>query len=222
MIIKNKVIRSLCLFAVGTLLVGVSDRAPLWIIQGIGIMLGLSGLISLLSLFRKDVGRREMALYPVLGIATLTLAVFLIGWPASVVGLLLYTLAGLLIAVGGIQGISLFRMQRMGISLNPATYLIPILTIGVGIFVALNPMESAAAPFIILGAGYILYACLELWSAFELHLWQKEQAKLVETTAVEAGMDTEAEAIECIDEDCAQAEGSGINTNDDTDIDKSE
>lgn len=182
--IRNKIIRAVCLLAIGGLLVCVSEQAPLWITQGIGVLFGLSGIASLLSLLRKDVGRLEIVLYPVLGIATLALGVFLIGWPASVVSLLLYLLAALLVLAGCVQIVSRIRMQRMGISLNAATYIIPVLSIAAGLFVALHPLESAAAPFIILGAAYILYAFLELWSALELHRWQKLQDKALEAQEV--------------------------------------
>ncbi|MBR1594119.1 MAG: DUF308 domain-containing protein [Alloprevotella sp.] len=178
--LRNKVIRAVCLLAIGGLLVCVSEQAPLWITQGIGTLFGLSGIFSLLSLFRKDVGRRETVLYPVLGLASLALGVYLIGWPASVVSLLLYLLAGLLVLAGCVQAVSRLRMQRMGIKLNAATYFIPLLTVGAGVFVALYPLGTAAVPFIILGAAYILYALLELWSALELHRWQKQQEKVLE------------------------------------------
>ena len=180
--LRNKLIRALCLLLTGILLVCVSDEAPRWITIFIGILLSLSGLVSLFSLLRKDVGRRELYLYPVLGVVTLALGLFMVLRPTLFNTLLLFLLAGLLVLVGLIQAYSRIRMQRMGIQISWATYLVPLLTIGAGIYVFLCPGEASSVPFIILGAAYVMHAAMEIWSTLDLHRWQKEHKEEFEAT----------------------------------------
>lgn len=178
--LRNKLIRALCLLFTGILLVCVSDEAPRWITIFIGILLSLSGLVSLFSLLRKDVGRRELYLYPVLGVVTLALGLFMVLRPTLFNTLLLFLLAGLLVLVGLVQAYSRVRMQRMGIPISWATYLVPLLTIAAGIYVFLYPAEASSVPFIILGAAYVMHAAMEIWSTLDLHRWQKEHKEEIE------------------------------------------
>ena len=180
--LRNKVIRALCLLLTGILLVCVSEQAPRWITIFIGVLLSVSGLVSLLSLARKDIGSREKVLYPVLGVVTLALGLFMVLRPTLFNTLLLYLLAGLLVLVGLLQAYTRIRMQRMGITINWATYLVPVLTIAAGIYVFLYPSEASSLPFIILGAAYILHSTMELWSALDLHRWQKEHKEIEESS----------------------------------------
>ena len=124
----------------------VSEQAPRWITIFIGVLLSVSGLVSLLSLARKDIGSREKVLYPVLGVVTLALGLFMVLRPTLFNTLLLYLLAGLLILVGLLQAYTRIRMQRMGITINWATYLVPVLTIAAGIYVFLYPSEASSIP----------------------------------------------------------------------------
>ena len=199
--LRNKVIRALCLLLTGILLVCVSEQAPRWITIFIGVLLSVSGLVSLLSLARKDIGSREKVLYPVLGVVTLALGLFMVLRPTLFNTLLLYLLAGLLILVGLLQAYTRIRMQRMGITINWATYLVPVLTIAAGIYVFLYPSEASSIPCIILGAAYILHSAMELWSALDLHRWQKEHKEIEESSEDLESSENSEDGVETISTD---------------------
>ena len=175
-LVRNKTVRALCLLAVGILLVAYSEQAPAWIVQGVGVLLIIPGLVSLLSLLRKDRSRRETALYPVMGGVTIVFGLLLLLMPGFFVHASMFVLAALLITAARVQVHSRWRMQKMGVQINGATFLIPLITAGAGIFVLAYRELAAALPFIILGAAYMLYALLELWSALELRKFQRHTA----------------------------------------------
>ena len=184
--IRHKAIRSICLLAVGLLLVWCSDEAPKWLVQGVGVLLVIPGLVSLLSLLRKDKTHRELLLYPIVGAVTIIFGVLLIVWPSLFVRASMYVLAALLIILGAHQVYSRWRMQKLGIDINGATFLLPLLIIGAGIFVIVRQELAAALPFIIIGATYILYSLFELWSVLSLVKYSKEHLEEDEPEVAEA------------------------------------
>lgn len=205
-IVRNKTVRALCLLAVGALLVMQSDRAPAWLVQGIGALLIIPGIVSLLSLLRKDRSQREMLLYPVMGLVTIMAGVALILAPSYFVQAFMYLLAALLIAAGIAQMISRWRMRRTGIPVAWATFLIPLISVAAGIFVIVYRELAAALPFIVLGAAYILYALLELWSAMDVWKFSRTQTRnaqpaLEATPAIEPEVvDADFEEVEIVED----------------------
>ncbi|MBR1712887.1 MAG: DUF308 domain-containing protein [Alloprevotella sp.] len=196
-LVRNKAVRALCLLAVGILLVMYSEQAPAWIVQGVGVLLIIPGLVSLLSLLRKDRSRRETALYPVMGAVTIVFGLLLLLMPGFFVHASMFVLAALLIIAAMVQIYSRWRMQKMGVQINGATFLIPLITAGAGIVVLAYRELAAALPFIILGAAYMLYALLELWSALELWKFQRRAAATTHQAGPEPPME---EAVVVADE----------------------
>lgn len=199
--IRNKAFRSVCLLIVGMLLVWCSDEAPKWLVQGVGVLLVIPGVVSLLSLLRKDKTRRELLLYPVVGVVTVVFGILLIFWPSFFVRASMFVLAALLIILGAHQVYSRWRMQKMGIEINGATFLLPVLIIGAGIFVLVYKELAAALPFILLGAAYIVYSLFELWSVISLVKYQKLHPETAAPEVVESlpeapAAESDAEAVE--------------------------
>lgn len=216
-IIRNRAIRSVCLLVVGFLLVWCSDEAPKWLVQGVGALLVVPGVVSLLSLFRKDTTKRELILYPIVGVVTIVFGFILILWPSSFVRASMYVLAVLLVILGSSQIYSRWRMQKLGIDINGATFLLPLVTIGAGIFILVNTELAAALPFIVLGAAYMLHSLFELWSVFCLAKFVKAHPEidapaLPETVAQEETTDGYSQAEEVVEAEASAEEPSDEKT----------
>lgn len=190
--ITFQVIKSLALLCIGLLLVCYSKQAPNFLVQCIGLAVLLPGVASIVMLLRGNRSRTETILYPILGGAAVAFGLMLIAWPGWFVEIFLYTVAALLVMFGVLQMISRWRMLRMGIMLSWASFLIPLLLISVGIFILFRPDLAAPLPFVVLGAAYVLYTILELWSAWQLRAFYRRQAaEAVEISESEVVEDAE-------------------------------
>ena len=198
-IIRTKLSRAVCLLAVGMLLVWFSDRAPVWLVQGVGALLILPGLVSLLSLLRGERTRLERLLYPVVGVVTIVFGLLLILWPSFFVSASMYVLAVLLVILGLHQVYSRWNMQKMGIDISGATFLMPAIAMATGIFVLLYRDLAAAIPFIVLGAAYIMYSLLELWSAVSIAKYVRQHHEAVEPAGACVQHEPEPDGTEVVE-----------------------
>lgn len=186
-VVNSYIFRAVCALLVGILLVSNPERMTGLLVQVIGGLFLLSGLVSLVSYamisFSEESGMKPA--FPLVGLGSFLFGIFLIFFPGLFVTYLMYVF-GLLMVVGGINQIwNLFRLRRL-IPFRWYVLLVALVIMGVGVFVLFKPMESAALPFILLGANFILFGVAELvngvrWRKYDnLNRKKKAESSVVE------------------------------------------
>ena len=197
------IFRSLCALLVGFLLVSQTDKMPTLLVQIIGGLFIISGVLAFIgyfntrrqlhkaSLLTTDDGKafdgssRLLPMFPVVGVGSLALGVLLLVWPSLFVNILMYVLGGLLMLIGGTQIAALFRYSKIS-SPSWASFVIPVAIIAAGIFVILKPQKAASLPFTILGIAYIAYGVSEFFIGIRLYRLRRR---------IESAQPAEAEII---------------------------
>lgn len=162
-VVNSYIFRAVCALLVGILLVSNPERMTGLLVQVIGGLFLLSGLVSLVSyaMLCFSVKSAVKPVFPLVGLGSFLFGVFLGFFPALFVTYLMYVF-GFLMVVAGINQIwNLFRLRRL-IPFRWYVLLASLVILGLGVFVLLKPMESAAVPFILLGVTFILYGISEL------------------------------------------------------------
>lgn len=217
------IFRALCALLVGFLLVSNPAEMTIVLVQVIGGLFIISGVLAFIGYFntrrqlRKvsrlaaeqgtvvDDGAPLLPMFPVVGLGSVLLGVMLVVWPTLFVSILMYVLGGLL-ALIGISQISALTRYRQIVSTSWTAYILPLAIIAAGIFVIAKPMEAASIPFTILGIAYIAYGVSEFFIGMRRYRIHKalaaEQQRLDQEQAVEAMKQDaeEAEVVEVADE----------------------
>ena len=186
-VVNSYIFRAVCALLVGILLVSNPERMTGLLVQVIGGLFLLSGLVSLVSyamICLSDKSGMRPA-FPLVGLGSLLFGIFLIFFPALFVTYLMYVF-GFLMVVGGVNQIwNLFRLRRL-IPFRWYVLLAALMIAGMGVFVLFKPMESAALPFILLGVNFILFGIAELVNGVR---WRKyanlNRKKETESSVVE-------------------------------------
>ena len=186
-VVNSYIFRAVCALLVGILLVSNPERMKGLLVQVIGGLFLLSGLVSLVSdamICLSDKSGMRPA-FPLVGLGSLLFGIFLIFFPALFVTYLMYVF-GFLMVVGGVNQIwNLFRLRRL-IPFRWYVLLAALVIAGMGVFVLFKPMESAALPFILLGVNFILFGIAELVNGVR---WRKyanlNRKKETESSVVE-------------------------------------
>ena len=202
--LTRSILRSLCALLVGFLLLSNPTEMTVLIVQIIGGLFTLSGIIAFIGYFTAKVratGFRPV--FPIVGLGSVALGVLLLLMPMQFVNILMYVLGVLLCLVGVGQIISLIS-NRTFAPLTWSLFVMPLLIIATGIFILLRPIQAASLPFMILGGAYIFYGVIEFIFGFRFYRYRRiydaaaaEQAA-AEQAAAEAAR--EAEAVEIIDD----------------------
>ena len=197
--LTRSILRSLCALLVGFLLVSNPTDMTVLIVQIIGGLFTLSGLIAFIGYFTAKVratGFRPV--FPIVGLGSVALGVLLLLMPMEFVNILMYVLGVLLCLMGVGQIISLIGNRRFA-PLTWSLFVMPLLIIATGIFILLRPIQAASLPFLILGGAFLFYGVIEFIFGFRFYryrrLFEAEAAKQAAAAAAR-----EAEAIEIIDD----------------------
>lgn len=159
---KNKdylIIQNISAIIVGILLVIWPETAIIYLVMTIGVIFAISGIIALIRYYihRNMIGYN----YPLLGLGSLLLGIWLFIMPTFFINILMYIL-GILVVFAGIN---------MFVNLNAASrwsmvpgyfYITPILIILAGIVVLINPFAAATIPFIVLGISSLVYGVINM------------------------------------------------------------
>lgn len=159
-------IRSIVALVLGVLLVVWPDAAINYLVITVGVLFFVPGVLSLVGYFGhkgKDVSRP--AFFPVAGVGSLLLGLWLMVMPAFFVNILMYVL-GFVLLLGGIQQIVFLVSARKYAAVAAGFYVVPVLLLAAGFVVLLNPFDVASAAFVVLGISCIVYAGSELFNGF--------------------------------------------------------
>ncbi len=174
-VLQNTWLRSLCVLALGILLIIYSEKMPTWIVMTIGMLFIVPGSVAIAAWAVQKGEHRPSGFYPVVGLGSICFGLFLIITPESFVTLLMYLLSAVLLAFGASQCYSFWDIRRKGVPLHGICYLTPILTIAAGLYCLLRPAATAALPFLIIGAACILHALTDLCSVVVVWLSNRRQ-----------------------------------------------
>ncbi len=154
-------LRNACLLLIGVLLVVFSDQAPKWIVMGCGVLFMLPGLVTLLAMFTDDQDS-YMPMVPFTAGGSILFGIYLLCFPNDFIGILLYTLAGVLIMFGTLGCFSVWRARRTKQPISAWHFLFPVLLFIAGIVVLVLEHDVLSLPFLIIGYALIFYAPIQM------------------------------------------------------------
>lgn len=195
--LQNMVARGLCLLAIGILLIAFSGTVTTWIVRICGLAFIVPGLVATISAVRHTSEGKAVMLYPVIGVGSILFGLVMLIWPGLFVTAVMYLLAAGLIFVSACQLYSLWSMHRRAIRFNASLYVGPVaeLALGLYIIIARAGQEVAGVPVILIGAGFIVYALMELTSAVIV----RRAARLLTTGAPADAVDANAVEVEAVE-----------------------
>ena len=185
--LQNTLARSLCVLAFGLLLIVFAAEITEWIVMLCGLVFIIPGAVSLIGYFRRDPEGRQIMLYPIIAVGSILFGLVQVIWPELFIAIIMYILSGCLILISLIQSYTLWNIHKQGVRIHPAYYLVTVLELATGLYIALtnNKTEIAELPVVLLGCGFIIYSLLELWTIYLVRQNNKKGGEIVaiETTS---------------------------------------
>ena len=185
--LQNTLARSLCVLAFGILLIVFAAEITEWIVMLCGLVFIIPGAVSLIGYFRRDPEGRQIMLYPIIAVGSILFGLVQVIWPELFIAIIMYNLSGCLILISLIQSYTLWNIHKQGVRIHPAYYLVTVLELATGLYIALtnNKTEIAELPVVLLGCGFIIYSLLELWTIYLVRQNNKKGGEIVaiETTS---------------------------------------
>ncbi|MBS7409203.1 MAG: DUF308 domain-containing protein [Prevotellamassilia sp.] len=185
--LQNTLARSLCVLAFGILLIVFAAEITEWIVMLCGLVFIIPGAVSLIGYFRRDPEGRQIMLYPIIAVGSILFGLVQVIWPELFIAIIMYILSGCLILISLIQSYTLWNIHKQGVKIHPAYYLVTVLELATGLYIALtnNKTEIAELPVVLLGCGFIIYSLLELWTIYLVRQNNKKGGEIVaiETTS---------------------------------------
>lgn len=204
--LTRSIFRALSALLVGFLLVSNPTDMTVLLVQIIGGLFALSGLVAVFGYFvnrsqyRRAVRRaaelgeelpsqsRLVPMFPVVGVGSLAFGIFLLCFPRQFVGYLLFVLGGLLVLIGAWQIYVLINSRKFA-PLSWSLFCLPVLNIVAGLVAICFPNQTATLLFTILGVGYILYGVSEFFFGVRFYrfrrLYEAELERMAETREAE-------------------------------------
>ena len=160
--LQNTLARSLCVLAFGILLIVFAAEITEWIVMLCGLVFIIPGAVSLIGYFRRDPEGRQIMLYPIIAVGSILFGLVQVIWPELFIAIIMYILSGCLILISLIQSYTLWNIHKQGVRIHPAYYLVTVLELATGLYIALtnNKTEIAELPVVLLGCGFIIYSLL--------------------------------------------------------------
>ena len=185
--LQNTLARSLCVLAFGILLIVFAAEITEWIVMLCGLVFIIPGAVSLIGYFRRDPEGRQIMLYPIIAVGSILFGLVQVIWPELFIAIIMYILSGCLILISLIQSYPLWIIHKRGVRIHPAYYLVTVLELATGLYIALtnNKTEIAELPVVLLACGFIIYSLLELWTIYLVRQNNKKGGEIVaiETTS---------------------------------------
>ncbi|MBQ8594079.1 MAG: DUF308 domain-containing protein [Bacteroidaceae bacterium] len=180
---NSSVLRGITSLLIGCILVFWSQRAITYLVMAIGCLFLIPALLSLFSyLIARSKGKEvRFGWTQMVNVGSILFGGCLLLNPLFFEKTLMYALGAILVYAGLSEIIS-FTGFRQWTRVPGAFYVVPVLIILLGIFILVNPVESANLPFILLGIGGLVYGFSELVSAVK---FRRKNSNVEEVTVVE-------------------------------------
>lgn len=209
-ILQSSLFRALTALCIGTLLIKYPDNTLTGITIAIGVMFLLSGVVSIITWYyaKRHVGdykiydaegrlvAGERPAPPVVGIGSVVLGFILALMPETFVSLQMYFIAVLLVLGAITQFMTLVAVRHYS-TITLWYWFCPAVTLLVGLFVLLKPMESAVLPLTILGWCSLFYGVSEIMNSVAIFIFRRQLKKKQEQQ--EQGQQQEETAIPSAD-----------------------
>ena len=168
----RKLIRGIISVAIGITIIIVPGLSINLVIQALGVLLILDGLINLIiSLSHKSKQQNVLVLIP-RGIPSLITGSIFILLPSLLVGFFVFLVGFVLIMIGGSQLV--VQGGRKGGGFSLINTLLSIIALVAGLFMLSNPFKGAVSILIFLGAVVVLYGIGEVIVSFKIRKYQKQ------------------------------------------------
>lgn len=169
------ILRSVTALLLGGILVFWSQSAVVYLIMIVGCLFLIPGLISILSyLWARNRGADvRFGFSQILAVGSIFFGISLLINPVLFEKTLMYALGAILVYAGLNEIISLVA-AREWTRVPGGFYVIPVLIILLGLFILINPIESANLPFILLGIGCLVYGVTDLVNMIKFRRRNKE------------------------------------------------
>ncbi len=182
---KVSIARALLAITTGVLLVAYPDYTTKLMVIAIGLLFLIPGLISIVSTFirtKKPVDeefiKEHRKAFPILGIGSSILGLVMVIIPMVFITAVMYILGATLV-IAGIYQIIGYRSYSDIIITPVWIYAVSVLIILAGIFIFLNPIETASLPFFVLGISSMVYGISEFINIFRIKkMLGKEQRRI--------------------------------------------
>ena len=198
---KNSFLRALVVLGMGIALVMYSQDVARYVVQGIGVLFILPGLITAFGAISKDNYERSVSVMPIIvGGGSVLMGVVLLLFPEYFISILLYILAVLLLVGSTMQIYQLVKMSREGMKSGMIYYVFPVTIFLVGLYILLNPMETASLPFLFVGYAAILFGVIELLMLMRVSSFRRESQRKSESE-VKQSTPIQVEVVEVTDEE---------------------
>lgn len=160
-------IRILFALVIGLVLVLWPNAAASYIVITVGVAFLVPGVISLFGYFgRKKTQGEASPRFPVEGVGSFLLGLWLIVMPEFFADVLMFLL-GFILIMGGVQQIASLSVARRWMKVPGVFYLIPSLILVAGIIALFNPSGARNTAFIIIGVSSLVYSVSELINWFK-------------------------------------------------------
>lgn len=179
-VVNSYIFRAICAMLAGILLVANPQRMTELMVQIIGGLFLVSGLVSMINYFAMYFSSHAAVkpVFPIVGLGSLLFGVFLGFFPDYFITYLMFVL-GILLVVAGINQIwNMIRFRRL-IPFRWYIFLLAFLFLVVGAVIIFMPMESASLPFVILGASCIVYGVSELVNGVRWRKYNKQNSQIM-------------------------------------------
>lgn len=216
--IQGPVFRAIVAIVVGALLIKFRVDTLHWLTVAIGGLFALSGIVSCLAYWRErhralkameqyvDDGtmvRPRVPFFPIVGVGSIILGLILACMTDSFISGVATVLSVILILGALNQLISLGQARRF--STIPLLYwLFPLVTLAIGMFILVKPMESMATPLLIIGWCMVFYGIVELLNAIKIHqmrrVFEKAEEARIQTVSQTTANAEDAEIVEEVTE----------------------
>lgn len=172
--VNSYILRALCALLVGILLVMRPEEVTTMLVQIIGGLFLLSGVVSVVYYFviRHSDTDVVKPVFPVVGLGSVLFGLLLAVSPGFFVRWLMLVV-GLLMVIAGINQLwNMFRLRKL-IPFRWYMLLTTLVIIALGVLAITKPMESASLPTLLLGVNCILYGISELVNGVRWRKYEK-------------------------------------------------
>lgn len=183
------ILRAVIALVIGFLLALNPETATCIIVVLIGILFLLFGIVSVIYNIKavKSIERfsedRQLQ-FPITSVGCILFGLVLSLMPSAFLKISMFILGAFLVLAGAFQIVS-FRLCSKNVHTPMPFYAISALVMLAGIFIFINPIESASLPAIVLGTSFIVYGVMETVLSVQTMISNKRLKKAEAEYAVE-------------------------------------
>lgn len=187
-VVNSYIFRAVCAILVGILVLSNPERMTILLVQVIGGLFLISGLVSMINYFILRYSDKVVVkpIFPIVGLGSFLFGAVLGFFPALFISYMVYVLCGLIV-VAGVNQIWNMIVLRKVIPFRWYTLVMALLVSALGVLVCVifDPVEIASLPFVLIGVGFVLYGVAEVVNGVRWRKYLKIQKRLEKEAAAQ-------------------------------------